>query len=179
MYTVITRAKVNLWIYESEPIDDHLLPILTEWRDSTEPLIDVIDLNDSNVKLDASFATVKHSTRKQWKSQGDLLKREERLKQAALCYKLAHRFDLAAETEVMALEAEPSPSRSQYHDIAVAYLKLDEIAHNANHLVKVANNLLHAAKSAEDYLDIAWLYKTLKMVRTTVYKLSGNNIKFT
>ena len=164
LYTVITRAKVNLWIYESKLVEDHLLPILTQWRDSSEPLIDVVDLNDPNVKPDTSFATVKQSTPKQWKSQGDLLKREKLWEQASLCYKFAHRFDLAAETEIMALEAELSPSRSQYHDLAVAYLKLDEIAHNPRHLVKVADCLLQAAKYPDDYLDISWLYKALRMV---------------
>lgn len=164
LYTVITRAKVNLWIYESKPVEDHLLPILTQWRDSTEPLIDIVDLNDPNIESDASFATAKQSTPKQWKSQGDLLKREKLWKQASLCYKFAHRFDLATETEIMALEAEPSPSRSQYHDLAVAFLKLDEIAHNAKHLIKVADCLLQAARYPEDYLDIAWLYKALRMV---------------
>ena len=163
LYTVITRAKANLWIYESEAINEHFLPILTEWKESSEPLIHVVDLNDPNEKFEASFATAKHSTPKEWKKQGDLLKREKRWKQASLCYKLAHHFDLVAETEVMALKDEPLP---QYQDIAVALLKLDEIDHNTNHLVEVAGNLCCAAKNPEDFLHVAWLYKALKMVST-------------
>ena len=167
LYTVITRAKVNLWIYESEPVDEHLLPILTEWKESSMPLIDVVDPNDPSFKFDISFVTAKKSTPKQWKLQGDTLRKQEKWKQASLCYRKAHRFDLEAETEAMALESEEESThtRSQYYEIAVAYLKADEILDNATHLVKVAKNLFHAARNPDEYLRAAWLYKALRMVR--------------
>lgn len=165
LYTVITRAKANLWIYAMK---EHYLPTLKEWRENSVPLIHVVDLNDPNENFEASFATAKCSTSKEWKKQGDLLKREKQWKQASLCYKLAHRFDLVAETEVVALQDEPLP---QYQDIAIALLKLDEIAHNAHHLVEVAGNLCCAAKQPEDFLNVAWLYKALKMVRNSIEEL--------
>ena len=162
LYTAITRAKVNLWIYESQCFDEHSLPILAEWREGTNnvPLIDVIDPDSPNFIIEKSFATAKKSTPKQWKLQGDTLLRHNRWKQAAMCYRKAHRFDLEAE----ALQANPNLSRPEYQEIVIAYLKADELAHNAAHLVKVAENLLLTAKRPNEYLEIAWLYKSLKMV---------------
>ena len=47
LYTAITRAKVNLWIYESEPIDEHGLPILAQWRKgfNGRPLVEIVNLD--------------------------------------------------------------------------------------------------------------------------------------
>lgn len=164
LYTVITRAKVNLWIYESEPIVEHLLPILKEWREGfdSEPLIDIIDPGNQNFSFEKSFATAKKSTPKQWKLQGDTLLQSKRWKQAALCYRKAYRFDLEAEA---LLTSSKLPSCPTYHEIVIAYLQADEIAHNAAFLAEAAKNLCHVAKKPDDYLDIAWLYKSLMMVR--------------
>jgi tetratricopeptide (TPR) repeat protein len=162
LYTAITRAKANLWIYESKLFDEHSLPILRIWREGTNnvPLIDIIDPNNPSSKFQKSLATAKVSTPKQWKSQGDFLLKNNRWKQAAMCYRKAHRFDLEAE----ALLANPHLSRQQYHEIVIAYLQADEVAHSSVHLLKIAENLYRAAKCPDDFLDIAWLYKSLKKV---------------
>ena len=127
LYTAITRAKVNLWMYESEPFDDHNLPILAEWRKGAklneEPLVEIIHVDDPQFEVEKSFS-VRKSTPRQWKLQGDRLLKNERWKQASLCYRKAYRFDLEAKTEVMALEAEPYPL---YHKLALAYLKVHEM----------------------------------------------------
>ena len=127
---------------------------------SNAPLIEVIDPNNPSFKFEKSFATAKTSTPKQWKSQGDFLLKNKRWKQAAMCYRKAHHFDLEAD----ALLANPHLSRPKYHEIVIAYLQADEVTHNAAHLVKVADYLRHVAKNPDDFLDTAWLYKSLKMV---------------
>ena len=157
LYTVITRAKANLWIYETSA--DCELPILTEWIN--KELIEVVDPNDAKFKPHRSFATAKESTPKQWKLQGDLLRSEMKWKQASLCYRKANRPDLETETEAIALEAEPLLTRQQYHEIAVAYLKADEIAHNTRFLLQAAKNLA----CGREYLHAAWLYRTLSKVQ--------------
>lgn len=162
LYTAITRAKVNLWIYESEPVDEHLLPILKEWQEGTSnvPLIEVIDPKSPNFTIEKSFATAKKSTPKQWKHQGDTLFQGKRWKQAAMCYRKAHRFDLEAEALLHL-------SCPKHQEIVLAYLQADEVTHNPAHLVKAAENLYNIAKNPDDYLDIAWLYKSLKMVSSS------------
>lgn len=157
---------MNLWIYESKAFDDHDLPILSEWKNGVDgnPLIEVIDPDDPAFKFDGAFATARKSTPCQWKSQGDTLRNSKKWKQAALCYKKAGRFDLEAETEAMALEADPNISRSLHQKRALAYLKVNEVTGNATYLVKVAENIHDAAKSREDFIDVSKLYKRLRMV---------------
>lgn len=166
LYTAITRAKVNLWIYESEAFDDHDLPILSEWKNGVDgnPLIEVIDPDDPAFNFEQVFATARKSTPSQWKSQGDTLRNSKKWKQAALCYRKAGRFDLEAKTEAMALEADPNASRSLYQKRALAYIKVYEITGDVTYLVKVADNLRNAAKSREDLIDVSKLYNRLKKV---------------
>ena len=162
LYTAITRAKANLWIYESKPFDEHSLPILRMWGEETNdaPLIDIVDPDNPSFKFEKSFATAKVSTLKGWKSQGDFLLKNKRWKQAAMCYRKVNRFDLEAE----ALLANPHLSRQQYHEIVIAYLQADEVAHNPVHLIKVAENLYSAAKYPDEFLDVAWIFRSLKKV---------------
>ena len=136
---------------------------MKEWRKgiNSVPLIDVIDPGNPNFSFEKSFATARKSTPKQWKLQGDTLLQSNRWKQAALCYRKAYRFDLEAEA---LLTSNKPLSHTNYHEVVIAYLQADEIAHNAAHLVKVAENLWHAARKPDDFLDIAWLYNSLKMV---------------
>ena len=167
LYTAITRAKANLWIYESRLHDEHSLPILRMWREGINnvPLIDVVDPNDAGFKFQKSFATAKVSTPKHWKSQGDFLLKNRRWEQAAMCYRNAQRFDLEAE----ALLANPHLSRQKYHEIVIAYLQADELAHNSVYLVKVAENLYNSAKYSYEFLDVAWLYRSLKKVASCIF----------
>ena len=74
--------------------------------------------------------------------------RSKRWKQAALCYRKAHRFDLEAEA---LLTSSKLPSCPTYHEIVIAYLD-DEITHNAAFLAKTAKNLL-CYKKPDDYIS--------------------------
>ena len=141
LYTAITRAKGNLWIYETMPNQENKLPILREWTSSGDDLVEIIDPKDSNSKPEKSFATAKTSTPRQWKLQGDALRQERRWRQASFCYQRANRSDLETETEAEGLEAQPN---LHYLEIALAYLKADEVAHDIRFVEKVAKNLLHA-----------------------------------
>ena len=86
-----------------------------------------------------------------------------------MCYRKVNRFDLEAE----ALLANPHLSRQQYHEIVIAYLQADEVAHNSVHLLKAAENLYNAAeKHHYELLDVAWLYKSLKKVISCYYLIS-------
>ena len=157
LYTAITRAKGNLWIYEAAANQESKLPILREWINSSEGLVELVDPNDQYFMPVISFATAKTSTPKQWKLQGDVLRQEGKWRQASFCYQRADRPDLQTETEAEGLEAQQD---SNCLEVALAYLKADEINHNAKFIEKVAKNLLQARK----VLHAAWLYKTLSNV---------------
>ena len=168
LYTAITRAKVNLWIYESKHIEEHDLPILAEWTESTNqtPLIEIVDPDDPSFKFEQSFSNATKSTPRQWKSQGDWLFGNEKWTQAILCYKQANRFDLVAKTEAVALTArsQPNPTPKQHREIAIAYLKYTEITDSPEHLSDAAYNLLCAAKSPREVLDAIQIYTRLGKV---------------
>lgn len=155
MYTVITRAKTNLWLYETT---EDKLPIVTEWIQNG--LMDNFDPNSTEVEPNMSFATAKRDMPKQWKLQGDMLKQEKRWKQACLCYRQAGRFDLEALTQAMALESQLELSELQHLEIASYYFMADEISHNESLLLQAARHLEHARSFAE----AGWLYEAFSMV---------------
>ena len=104
-----------------------------------------------------SFATVRKTTRDQWKLQGDALYREKKWRQACFCYKRANRPDLETQTEVKWLENQLQPD---YLEIALAYLIADEVDHDVEFIEKAANNLVIIGNIS----DAAWLYTALSKV---------------
>ena len=161
MYTAITRAKGNLWIYEETPNQESKLPILRKWTGKEEGLVELIDPSDPHFMPETSFATAKTSTPRQWKLQGDVLRQAGKWRQASFCYQRANRLDLQTETEAEGLEAQQNPN---YLQVALAYLKADEISHNIKFIEKIARNLLQA----KQFLHAAWLYRRLSKVSSVV-----------
>ena len=144
LYTAITRAKCKLWIYETTPNKETELPILREWIKSGGELVEVVEPVSSNL-TGLSFVPEKESTSNQWKMQGDVLHQEKKWKQACFCYKRANCPDLEIQTEIERLEAQSQPN---HLEIALAYLKADEVAHDVRFIEEAAKNLVRAGKYA-------------------------------
>ena len=86
LYTAITRAKSNLWIYES----DHklCLPMFDYWKKRN--LVKIVQAQ-STEKSEHIYKVVfaSNSTPEQWKAQGDNLMKKGYFQQALHCYQQA------------------------------------------------------------------------------------------
>lgn len=156
LYTAITRAKCKLWIYETTPDQEIEIRILREWSKSGGELVEIIEPASSNM-AGVSLATERKSTLKQWKMQGDVLRQEKKWKQACFCYKRASCPDLETQTEIERLEAQPQPNRLE---LALAYLRADEVAHDVGFIEEAAKNLMREG----NYTLAAQLYMALSKV---------------
>ena len=161
LYTAITRAKCQLWIYETTPDQEIELPILREWIKSGGELVEVIEPTSFNLR-GVSFATARISTPDQWKMQGDVLRQEKKWRQACFCYERANRPDLETRTEIESLETQPKPNHLA---IALAYLKADEVDHDVKFIEEAAKNLVTAGNHA----FAAQLYTALSKVINHYY----------
>lgn len=160
-YTAITRAKCKLWIYETTPDQEIELPILRELIKSDGALIEVIEPTSLNM-TGVSFATARKSIPDQWKMQGDALRQEKKWRQACFCYERANRPDLETQTEIERLETQPQPN---HLELALAYLKADEVAHDVRFIEGAAENLVRAGNHAL----AAQLYTALSKVINHYY----------
>ena len=147
-----------MWIYETTPNQETELPILREWTKSGDELVEVIEPAFLNAGL--SFATARKSTQNQWKTLGDALRHQKKWRQACYCFERANRPDFETQTEIEKLEIQ-LPVQPNYLEIALDYLKADEVAHNVKFIEKAAENLV----KAEHYANAAWLYIALSKVR--------------
>ena len=84
LYTAVTRAKCNLWIYDSNL--KARLPMLDYWHKRNALRI-VTAETGFDQKYSLVFAS--NSTPDQWKAQGDNFRKKHLWEQALLCYKRA------------------------------------------------------------------------------------------
>lgn len=157
MYIAITRAKGNLWIYETTPDLETEIPILRQWIN--HELVEVIE-PESLTAAAISLATVRKSTVNQWKMQGDALHHKNKWRQACFCYERANRPDLKTQTEIERLEKLEEQQQPDHLEIALAFLKADEVAHDVKLIEKAADNLVKSG----NYVDAGWLYTALSKV---------------
>lgn len=115
LYTAITRAKCNLWIYDSNM--KNRLPMLDYWHKRNAVKI-VTGGGTHNQKWNLVFAS--NSTSEQWRAQGDNFRKRHLWEQAILCYERA-----GAEFSYLAKEAHA------YHNIQVARRQNPQLFQNA------------------------------------------------
>ena len=161
LYTAITRAKCNLWIYDSEP--KVRLPVFDYWHKRS--LVKVVQAKPSMGSqgvLDLTLVFASNSTREQWKAQGDNLKKKHLWEQAILCYQRA-----GPENEYLAKEAKAyhliQRARHQkpqfYLEAALSFLECDELHHN-RHYINGAALCLRNSKPPK-YHEAAKLFEKL------------------
>ena len=161
LYTAVTRAKCNLWIYDSD--EAKRLPVFDYWHKRGR--VKVIQINDIS-KEDESGVFVTSSTKEEWKEQGDYFKKKQLWEPAKKCYKKAGDTLLEMESEAYSLAQQARERKGSkekqdlYLEAALAFLKCDELHHEAKLLSIVAKCM----KNAKRYSDAAKLFEKLGQV---------------
>ena len=134
LYTAVTRAKCNLWIYDSDR--KTRLPMFDYWH--KRDLVKVVQAQPSKGSQGVyTLVFASNSTPEQWKAQGDNFKKKHLWEQAILCYQRA-----GPESEYLAKEARAyhliQRARHQkpqlYLEAALSFLECDELHHNLHYL---------------------------------------------
>ena len=159
LYTAVTRAKCNLWIYDSDK--DKRLPIFDYWH--KRGLVKVIQIDD--ISKDESGLFVTSSTKQEWKEQGDYFKKKRLWEPAKKCYQKAGHPLLEMEAEAYSLvqqarEHKGKEMQDLYLKAALAFLNCDQF-HNEVKLLAIAATCL---KNAKKYSDAAKLFEKLGQV---------------
>lgn len=162
LYTAITRAKCNLWIYDSDELKR--LPMFDYWH--KRGLVKVIKVSDVTSKDETTlFAAT--STPEEWRSQGDYFKKKRLWEPAMKCYNRAQCLHLESEAKAYSLvqQARKPILKSQevkelYLQAAQAFLERDKIQNNYQCLENAAKCL----KNAKYFNEAAKLFVRLGQV---------------
>ena len=149
LYTAVTRAKCNLWIYDSDR--KARLPMFDYWYKRN--LVKVVQAQPSAGGQGVyTLVFASNSTPEQWKAQGDNFKKKHLWEQAILCYQRA-----GIENEYLAKEAHAyhliQRARHQkpqlYLEAALSFLECDELHHSRHYLNGAALCLRNSKKHHE------------------------------
>ena len=163
MYTAVTRAKCNLWIYDSDKKKQ--APVIDYWH--KRGLVKVVGKNVEGKSQDSlMFASI--STKEQWKVQGDRFKKKRRWEQAKHCYERsgAENEHLAKEAHAMVLlkraqhaNVNTLQTLQLYLHAAVLFIEADHIHHNSVYITYAASCLTKTKPPR--YTDAARLLERL------------------
>ena len=162
LYTAITRAKCNLWIYDSD--EEKRLPVFDYW--SKCGLVKVVRISDiQNEAQNTLFSAT--SSKEEWKAQGDYFKKKRLWEPAMKCYRRAECPHLESEARAYSLVQQartPGPRWIRIEEIylksAHAFLKCDQALHDYEYLENAAKCL----KNAKKYKESSELYILLRQV---------------
>ena len=137
LYTAITRAKCNLWIYDSDKTKR--LPMFDYWH--KRGLVKVVSTTESGEsKHDVIFASI--STTEQWKVQGDYFRRRHLWEQAQHCYEKSglENAHLAKQANAYLLiqRARAQLNPTLFRDAAICLLECDQLNHDVKCLSSAA-----------------------------------------
>ena len=162
LYTAITRAKCNLWIYDSDK--KNRLPMFDYWH--RRGLVKIIRLDEISEQDESSlFAAT--STKEEWKKQGDYFKKKKLWEPAMKCYVKAEEVYLEKEAmayclyqQARAPNLKPREMEELYLKAALAFLECDKSKHDVKSLRYAASFLKKAKRSNE----AGFLYAKLSRV---------------
>ena len=130
LYTAITRAKCNLWIYDSNK--KNRTPMLHYWHRKGAVRIVAADGSDGQ---NYSLVFASNSTPEQWSAQGDNFRKRHLWEQAILCYEKAgtqYQY-LAKEARAYHYIQEARQQKPQlFLNAALAFLERDELIHSVS-----------------------------------------------
>ena len=162
LYTAITRARCNLWIYDSDEVKRR--PVFDYWY--RRGLIKVIKVDDV-AEQDESTLFASTSTSEEWKAQGDYFKKKRLWEPAMKCYQKAQCLHLEFEAHAYSLVQQarrlmPKNKEAQelYLHAAKKFLDCNKTEHSYQYLENTARYLMFASK----YDDAANLFVLLGMV---------------
>ena len=136
LYTAITRAKVNLWIYDSSK---KRLPAFYFWL--AKNLVTLVKRDDFSNQDSENLLFAAPSEKEQWAKQGDYYFRMGRWKLAMTCYdraEEAHQSYIAK--AYMLVESAKVKSRDEaatlYAEVAACFLEADQQKHSLEYIEK-------------------------------------------
>ena len=151
LYTAITRAKSNLWIYDSD--EGKRLPIFHYWEQ--KGLVRIIRVSDT-AEADRSLLFSVASSKEDWILQGDRYRKMNLWEPAMKCYQKAECSHLESEARAYSLvQQADTPGLRQikitelFLQSAHAFLKRDQYQHDYQSLVHAAKCLNNARKYEE------------------------------
>ena len=158
LYTAITRARCNLWIYDSNP--DKRAPMFYYFQ--KRDLVRVLPTLDSDTKSTESMEHLmftKVSSPEQWKQQGDHFRLKKVWKTAIFCYNNAGMIELVNETkgDYNMWMAQKKDQKQHYLQATLNYLRGFDINPSVKRIKKAATCLYNACKydlSAALFLNI-------------------------
>ncbi|XP_072009320.1 TPR and ankyrin repeat-containing protein 1 [Engystomops pustulosus] len=178
LYTAITRARVNLWIFDEN--DEKRAPAFDYFV--KRKLVQVVRTEKDKVLDDNMF--VKTSTKEEWISQGDYYSRNQCWKVAAKCYQkggAVEKEKLAfANDEVLNLQSRKSNTKVkplEYLELSKIYLECREPKLALKCLVKAKefNLCAELCEQLKKTKDAAFFYKKAQnnMAAAQLYEQVG------
>ena len=141
LYTAITRAKGNLWIYDADL--KRRLPMFDLWYKRN--LVKVVGNEGNGAESQHSLIFAAISTPEQWKVHGDYFMRRSRWEQAKHCYERAGPENiflaLEANARLLVQRAMRESSPQMYLEAAVNFFQRDELVHDIHCLLLAAQCL--------------------------------------
>ena len=174
LYTAITRAKHNLWIYESDRESDKecsWIPMFNYWhRRGLAKVIRVDDIGKLNKEEQNILFPVEEFKKEDWKKQGDHFSEKCLWELAMKCYTRAGETHLQTEANAYFLvqQAEElygekirrKDAQKLYLQATAAFLECDHLNHDVKHLMNAATCLMNGKKHRE----AAELFEKLRQV---------------
>ena len=163
LYTVATRAKYHLWIFEDLPPES--LPMLDYWHRR-----DVIQIKKPSELAKQLHINSTPTSDDDWRRRGEELDKEEIWREAEKCYTKAKEPLLAKQAHIKLIlkEAKEKKSKKERNNklrmAAAGFLACDEMRHNTSYLKDFA----YYVRSAEMYEYSAKIYEKL-------HEVSNNN----
>ena len=170
LYTAITRAKHNLWIYESDK-ECSWRPMFDYWhRRGLAKVIRVDDIGKLNKEEQNILFPVEEFKKEDWKKQGDHFSEKCLWELAMKCYTRAGETHLQTEANAYFLvqQAEKlygekirrKDAQKLYLQATCAFLECDGLNHDVKHLINAATCLMNGKKHRE----AAELFEKLRQV---------------
>ena len=170
LYTAVTRAKCNLWIYDTD--EEKRLPMFDYWN--RLGLVNVIQIG---VGDETSLFTAT-STKEQWKERGDYFKKKQLWEPAIKCYLKANENHLEMEArayhyvqQANSPTLRPHEKQTFYLKAALAFLDCDKLVHDIKYIRLAASCLTYrrAKKSKEAGTIYTLLHKVLIPLNYIMY----------
>ena len=167
LYTAITRAKCNLWIYDEH--ESKRLPIFDYWK--CRELVRVVVMEESQDNDQVLF--MQASTPEQWQRQGDIFKKKGLYEPAKKCYMKAGATMLAKEADAY-IAVQKATQQTSHKDKQMSYLRAAEsflLGDSNEHSVKFLVNAAKCLRNAKEYQSAARLFQRLEMFDDAVKSL--------
>ena len=172
LYTAITRARCNLWIYDSDPVKR--APMFYYFQN--RGLVTVLSAphstsSDHKVSEATEQSFTKPSSVKDWMKAGDEHKKHKNYDLAIFCYNKAGMDDLVQETKayVNARMANTVDKKHNYLKASLNFLRVFDIHPLKKWIDKAAKCLFNACKydlAASLFLK---LHRVRIVIRTYIY----------